>query len=462
MEEYILPKDLKIFYSENEKYFCHVPSGLIFHANNSELNLFLDVCLNKRTTTIKEKEICDSIFESLKRSIAKYNLPKKIKKENDTIFKPSCVVLNISGNCNLLCPYCFARNNKKQFAFNDMKLSTSIDTVDYMIKNNPEADIYTISFFGGEPFLKAQLIKDIISEVLRKYPLKRFNFTATSNGTILTAKILSILKEYNISLMISLDGPIEITNKLRPHVNPKINTFSTIMNNIEVLKQNSISFDFRATVVAGNSELLKIAEFFEKQKNPYHLAFCFETQNKDNEYAAWHTDSLDKLSKEFDDLFRFYYSLMDKKQFIWGFYFLETIRSIALKEREGIACGSGINMFSATDNGKIFSCMNYTPMPETAIGNIYSGIIQIKNELYKAKSIKEISQCSQCNARYFCIGGCAAERYSVNKSTSQPVLQHCLLQQLLFEKYLSAYEYIKNNYPEVMDGIIEHKQRYEE
>lgn len=459
MEEYILPKDLKIFYSEDEKYFCHIPSGLIFHANNNDINLFLDACLNKKTVTIQEKEICDNIFQSLKDSIAEYSIHNKTV--TDTTFNPSCIVLNISGNCNLLCPYCFARSNNKQFAFNDMDILTCIEAIDYMIKNNSEAEIYTISFFGGEPFLKFQTIKGVIEETLRKYPTKKFNFTATTNGTILTPQILSLLKKHNISLIISIDGPLEITNKLRPHINSRINTFSKIMSNVKILKENSINFDFRATVVAGNSELLNIAKFFEEQKTPYHLAFCFETQNKENPYAAWHTDSLNILSKDFDDLFRFYYSLMDNKQFIWGFYFLETIRSIALREREDIACGAGINMFSVTDNGKIYSCMNYTPMVNTNIGDIYSGIIQSKNELYKAKSIREITDCNQCNTRYFCVGGCAAERYNVNQSTTKPVKQHCMLQQLLFSKYLSAYEYIKNNYPEVMDGIIEHKQKYE-
>lgn len=408
MKDYTIPfKDLKVFFSETEKYFYHVPSRLIFHVDNEEVDLFLNVCLNNKLPTSQEQEICKEIYNILNNTIAEHSEPL-IEENNYDIFKPSCVVLNISGKCNLLCPYCFARDNQKKFAFKSMDLSTSLRAIDYMMSINPNDNEYTIAFFGGEPFLETETIERIIKATLKKYPQKAFHFTATTNGTILNDKILSLLSDYNFSLMISIDGPQEITNKLRPHINPQKETFSTIMENVAILKEKSINIDFRATVVAGSSNLLSIAKFFESQKTPYHLAFCFGTQNKQNDYAAWYKENLTKLSKDFDELFNFYYSLMREKRFIWGFYFLETLRAIALRKKNNFSCGAGINMFSVTDNGDIFSCMNYTPMTNTRIGNIYTGIDIQLNSLYKAKPIQGTTECNNCKARFFCSGGCVA------------------------------------------------------
>lgn len=192
--------------------------------------------------------------------------------------------------------------------------------------------------------METETVEEIVRTTLKKYPQKTIRFTATTNGTILNNKILSLLNDYNFSLMISLDGPQEITNKLRPHINPQKETFSTIMENVAILKEKSINIDFRATVVAGSSNLLSIANFFENQKIPYHLVFCFGTQNEQNNYSAWYKENLTKLSDDFDGLFNYYYSLMRKKRFIWGVYFLETIRAIALREKyfslseQGLIC----------------------------------------------------------------------------------------------------------------------------
>ena len=461
MKKYSMPsKNLNVFFSETKKYFCHIPSGLIFHVDNDDVELYLDVCLKNKQPTPEELKTCNEIYDILNATIAEYS-EQLVEESKEEVFKPSCIVLNVSGKCNLLCPYCFARNNHKKFAFKSMNVETSLQAIDYMMTINPNSSEYTIAFFGGEPFLEIETIEKIVEETHKRYPEKVLHFTATTNGTILDNKILSLLKKYDFLLMISIDGPRDITNKLRPHSNPHKDTFSVIMENITTLKENLINIDLRATVVAGNSNLLSIAKFFENQKIPYHLAFCFNTQNKQNDYAAWYEENLSRLSYEFEELFDFYYELMQNQQFIWGFYFLETIRDIALRKKNYFSCGAGINLFAVTDNGNVFSCMNYTPIPDTKIGDIYTGIDSHLNSLYKAKFIQSTTECNNCKVRFFCSGGCMAERYAVNKTTKSPVKLHCILEQLLFDKYLSAYQYIKNNLPDAMNCIIEHRQRYE-
>lgn len=150
-----------------------------------------------------------------------------------------------------------------------MDIQTSLQAIDYMIRVNPDSEEYTVAFFGGEPFLEFAMIEQIVEMTLNKYSQKTFHFTATTNGTILNKRILSFLKKYNFTLMISLDGPQELTNKLRPHINPQKETFTTIMKNVSILKKESINIEFRATIVAGESDLLSISNFLKIRK--FHI-----------------------------------------------------------------------------------------------------------------------------------------------------------------------------------------------
>ncbi len=146
-------KDIKDFYADGKRYILYSPQNIIFAVNNEYFEKYIDLSLNPNNKNIKIdqvtlKHIHDYFFETIKQ-LGDENPPTKA-----ATFQPSCVVLNISGQCNLLCSYCFARNSDG-FIFGDMSLKTAIKAVDYMITNNSTAKHYTIVFWGGEnPFLE--------------------------------------------------------------------------------------------------------------------------------------------------------------------------------------------------------------------------------------------------------------------------------------------------------------------
>ncbi len=453
---HILPQyDIQLFYADGEKYFYHTPSGLIFRIANEHLDRYIDICLGKQPADGVER-LCEHVHGIIKKTVAEYGQPDEMPSDEPLPFKPSCVVLNVAGKCNLVCPYCFARGSKG-FAFKSMSTAECMASIEFMLKNNPDEQSYSVTFFGGEPFLEFDTMREVVTLVKQQSSNKKISFSATTNGTIMTEAMAEFIKQHNIALLISIDGPQTITNALRPHQAGR-DTYADIMRSLEILRRYEISVELRATIAAGSVDLAETARFFERMATPYHFVFCFDSQHSTNEHSNWDAMALESLSVQLDSLFDFYFDLLQSKTYIYGHWFLEHLHSISGRRLTRITCGSGVNMFSTTDGGRIFGCMNFASNPETSIGSVEYGVDEALRLRYAARPTCHTRRCDSCTARYYCGGGCLHERYTSTKSVEMPNEHQCSLRQLIFQKMLSYYQQIKNRLPEAMERISEHKQ----
>ena len=453
---HIIPQyDIQLFYADSQKYFYHTPSGLIFKVANEQLERYINICAGQQPADGAE-QLCEHVHGIIQKTVAEYGQPDDLPADEPLPFKPSCVVLNVAGKCNLVCPYCFARGSKG-FAFKSMSVAECLSSIEFMLKSNPDAPSYTVTFFGGEPFLEFDTMREVVTLVKKQFAEKKIIFSVTTNGTIMTEAMAEFLKQHEVSILISIDGPAEVTNELRPHVAGR-DTHADIMRSVELLRAYHLDFELRATIAAGNTNMVAIAKFFEQLKAPYHFVFCFDSQHSTNEYSNWDTDALRNLDAQLDALYDFYFDIMRKKSYIWGHWFLEHLHTIAVRKLTRITCGSGVNMFSTTDGSRIFGCMNFASNPETAIGSVEQGINEELRQRFGARSTCNTERCASCTARYYCGGGCVHERYTSTGSTNKTNEQQCALRLLIFEKMLSYYQQIKNRLPEAMERISEHRQ----
>lgn len=338
-----------------------------------------------------------------------------------------------------------------------MSVEECVQSIEFMLKNNPNAPRYIVTFFGGEPLLEFDTMREVVTIVKQRFSDKKIRFSATTNGTIMTESMAEFLKQHGITLLVSIDGPQAITNALRPHYAGR-DTYTDIMRSLDILRRYDVRFSFRATVAAGLTDLASHVRFFEQQGVPYHFAFCFDSQHSSNEHSNWDKDALSKLSSQLDSVFDFYFGLLQNKTYIWEHWFLDYLHGIAARKLNRITCGSGISMFSTTDGCRIFGCMNFASNPETAIGSVEQGINEELRQRFGARPTCNTERCSFCTARYYCGGGCVHERYTSTGSTNETNEQQCALRLLIFEKMLSYYQQVKNRLPEAMERISEHKQ----
>lgn len=125
---------------------------------------------------------------------------------------PISATLCLTHNCNLSCPYCFVKQKPER-----MSLETAKKAVEWIRSNYALKYLYqqenrdmTIYFFGGEPLLE---FDTVIAPLLEEYgDIPHLHFSITTNGTLLTEKILQLFAKYNVSIMLSFDGVEEVQN----------------------------------------------------------------------------------------------------------------------------------------------------------------------------------------------------------------------------------------------------------
>ncbi|HLP59783.1 MAG TPA: radical SAM protein [Candidatus Deferrimicrobium sp.] len=168
----------------------------------------------------------------------------KIQRENfhDFLFsilnnKLHKITLVVSEKCNLRCKYCaysgqYLYNRKHSNKI--MNIETMKKAVDFYFSHNTANKEKNISFYGGEPLLNFNTIKECVNYCKNQY-CRETQFNMTTNGTLLNEEKINFLAENNFSLLISIDGPKEIHDRYRVFKNAK-GTFNTIIKNIKFMK----------------------------------------------------------------------------------------------------------------------------------------------------------------------------------------------------------------------------------
>lgn len=123
------------------------------------------------------------------------------------------VTLNISNTCNLNCKYCYANAGKYSTDRTELMNETTVDKIMYELKRRGISSIETLSLFGGEPFLNWNTIKYSIERFCSNFEIESIEII--SNGWFVDNEKLEFLKRYNVKIVISVDGPEDITDCLR-------------------------------------------------------------------------------------------------------------------------------------------------------------------------------------------------------------------------------------------------------
>ncbi len=294
------------------------------------------------------------------------------------------LTMYLTRNCNLNCSYCFC--GKKYH--DDMDSKTSDDILHFFdFISTPKA---SIAFFGGEPLLKLDLIRHIVSMNKSRYS-NRFNFSITTNGTLLTKSVFEYLKEENVSIIISIDGNKASHDKNRCFYSGE-GSWETIMNNTYGFRDKlPVRLTFTPLTVNNLSDdVCSLYDLGFRNVAFYPAGGQQWGMQKINSFC----EQLKRISKYMIQAYRKGYEL--------GSHWLD--KSI-YRHISGVnsTCKPGVDQISVTPDGSIFPC-NMTNFTEKKLylGSIYSGINNKKvDELRKAYSIVD-PECKDCEIRDRC------------------------------------------------------------
>ncbi len=276
------------FINENKYYVYDSQKNCIL---NLKKELYYEILKLKRLGFKKYKQMSVNsdevhiVNELMKRG---YFSPSPVRKvENldlkwvDKIMenKIKYLILNVTYNCNFKCRYCnFANNNPtiRNTESINMKWEIAEKALDFALKHSTESEILAIGFYGGEPLMNFDVIKKTIDYCSNILTNKRFEFSMTTNLSLLNEKMLDFLILHNVDLLVSFDGPKNIHDSHRLFANNGKGTYDKIIEKLKYIKERSLTFFEKHiqfnSVIMPYDDMIEIESFF-KERFPKNAAY---------------------------------------------------------------------------------------------------------------------------------------------------------------------------------------------
>lgn len=400
--------------SENIKIIEFKYYTAIFDKADLSLNLypqdqFHDKMIRKNIVRLVKK--FPEINDSLKNLGLKYFL---INKNSDSTNnrRPSLhrLSINVSNLCNLACRYCYANEGEYYTGGRLMDKSTAINAVAFVFSNFDY--IHHINFFGGEPTLNEPIIELIYKYVKllqSKGVISYFpSFGITTNGYILSDKMLEMIRDYNFSTCISLDGPNEIHDKLRIGKCGQ-NTHSSVVSNINRIKNSNISPEFECTYTREHFDngisLIKLMDYFYDNFGCRILHCPLVVCDSCNDlYVPY-----EQASKIYSDAI--HYSIHNLTNGIPKTlsFVVRILNSLDNKKPITDYCSAGESLIAINADGKIFPCFMLMDQENYCLGNVNDekANLSISNSLIELLLSTEKCKnesCKMCWAQPLCFG----------------------------------------------------------
>jgi len=333
-------------------------------------------------------------------------------KNRPTVVKALC--LHIAHDCNLACRYCFAEEGEYHGKRALMSFEVGKAALDFLIANSGSRRNLEVDFFGGEPTLNFQVVKDLVAygREQEKIHNKNFRFTLTTNGVLLNEEIMEFANKEMANVVLSIDGRKEVNDRMRPFRNgtgsydlivPKFQKFAD--------SRNQTNYYVRGTFTHHNldfsKDVLHLADLGFKQVSVEPVV-----AQETDDYAIRKED-VPVILEEYDKLAAEMADRHQRGEDFTFFHFMIDLEGGPCVAKRLSGCGSGTEYLAVTPWGDLYPCHQFVGREEFCMGNVTDGVIRTDiREQFKSCNVYAKEKCRECFARFYCSGGCAANSYN--------------------------------------------------
>jgi len=330
----------------------------------------------------------------------------------ETVVKALC--LHIAHDCNLACKYCFAGEGEYHGQRALMSLDVGKKALDFLVQNSGNRVNLEVDFFGGEPLLNWQVVKDLVAygRSLEEPNHKKFRFTLTTNGVLLDDEVLEFANKEMSNVVLSIDGRKEIHDLMRPHRGGQGSYDEVVPKYKKVAEsRNQMDYYVRGTFTRNN---LDFAEDVKHLADEGFEQISVEpvVARPEEEYAL-RMEDVPAILKEYDELALEYIRRKKAGKGFNFFHFMINLEGGPCVAKRLSGCGSGTEYLAVTPWGDLYPCHQFVGQEEFLMGNVEEGIIRTDiRDKFKACNVYAKDQCRDCFAKFYCSGGCAANAYN--------------------------------------------------
>ena len=354
-------------------------------------------------------------------------------KKRKTVVKALC--LHIAHDCNLACQYCFAEEGEYHGRRALMSFEVGKKALDFLIANSGNRRNLEVDFFGGEPLMNWEVVKQLVEygRSKEKEYNKNFRFTMTTNGVLLNDEIMEYCNREMSNVVLSLDGRKEVNDKMRPFRGGK-GSYDLIVPKFRKFAEMRGDRDYyvRGTFTRHNLDFSKdVMEFADLGFRSMSIEPVVAAPEE--EYAIREED-LPQIMEEYDRLAEEYLKRKKEGRGFNFFHFnIDLIQGPCVAKRLS-GCGSGTEYLAVTPWGDLYPCHQFVGQEEFLLGNVDTGVTneRIRDE-FKLCNVYAKDKCRDCFARFYCSGGCAANSYNFQGSITDAYDIGCAMQKKRIE-----------------------------
>ena len=351
----------------------------------------------------------------------------KLKEKTSGVVKALC--LHIAHTCNLNCSYCFASQGKYHGDRAMMSFEVGKRALDFLVENSGTRHNLEVDFFGGEPLMNFQVVKDLVAYArsIEKEKGKNFRFTLTTNGVLVDDDVIDFANRECANVVLSLDGRKEVHDRFRvdyagqgswDKIVPKFQKF--------VEARGGKEYYMRGTFTHANPDFLNdIKQMLDLGFNELSMepVVCAK-----NDPSALTDEDMEIVMKQYEELAELMLQ-RDKegKPFTFYHYMIDLTGGPCIYKRIS-GCGSGTEYMAVTPWGDLYPCHQFVGDEKFKLGDIWAGVTnkEIQGQ-FASCNVYAHEECRDCWARLYCSGGCAANAYHATGSVTGVYKDGCKL-----------------------------------
>lgn len=421
----------------NDNYFIYdVESGSAFIADKLVYDLltFGKAEGGERETAEAKKEI-----EELKRSGLLFaGAPQVFPAISNGEIKALC--LHICHDCNLKCEYCFGEGGTFHGKREHMSVDVAKAAVDFLIEKSGNRKNLEIDFFGGEPLLNFETVRETVKYAREREKScgKLFKFTLTTNALLLDDEVTGFLNREMDNVVVSIDGRRQVHDGVRKTINSK-GSYDTVMKKAKRFRslRGDKSYYIRGTFTAKNLDFSKDVLHLNDEGFDQISVEPVVLGGGELEIRPEH---LEKIFSEYELLAKEYTERRKGDKWFNFFHFMIDLKDGPCLKKRLTGCGAGDEYLAVAPSGDIYPCHQFVGRREYLIGTVFEKTLSEDiRRFFSSSSLLTKEDCKGCFAKYFCGGGCAANNIFYGGGIDKPFELSCRMMRKRFECALAAY-----------------------
>ena len=347
-----------------------------------------------------------------------------LKEKSAGIVKALC--LHVAHTCNLNCAYCFASQGNYHGERAVMSYEVGKQALDFLMDHSGTRHNLEVDFFGGEPLMNWQVVKDLVAYArsVEKERGKNFRFTLTTNGMLIDDDVIDFANKEMHNVVLSLDGRKEVHDRYRVDYAGK-GSWETIVPKFQKLvasRPADKTYYMRGTFTHENPD------FLEDIKTMLDLGFDELSMEPvvcaPDDPAALTEEDLNIVFDQYEKLAQLMLERRKAgKPFTFYHYMIDLTGGPCVYKRIS-GCGSGTEYMAVTPTGELYPCHQFVGEEDFKLGDIWKGVTNpAVQEQFAACNVYTRPQCADCWAKLYCSGGCAANAFHATGSI-QGVYEH--------------------------------------